>query len=232
MSMKRSTMMIVLSLAAAAAASAPVTDIAALQAAAEQAVRQEIPRSDGHVIVQAQNLDSRLRLAECDRTLNAGIAGDGQVRAHTTVAVHCEGSVHWTLYISVSVDSEFPVLVARRALSRDAELSAQDFELMPRHLPGLTSDYVTTPSVIAGQRLRQAISSGQALSLAALTPSNVIHRGQQVTLIAGTGGFQVRMSAVALSDGRVADRIRVQNLSSQRVIEGIVRSDNVVEVPL
>ena len=51
-------------------------------------------------------------------------------------------------------------------------------------------------------------------------------------MIAGTGGFQVRMSAVALSDGRVADRIRVQNLSSQRVIEGIVRSDNVVEVPL
>lgn len=65
-----------------------------------------------------------------------------------------------------------------------------------------------------------------------MTPSNLIHRGQQVTLIAGSGGFQVRMSAVAPSDGRLADRIRVQNLSSQRVVEGIVRSDNVVEVPL
>jgi flagella basal body P-ring formation protein FlgA len=40
------------------------------------------------------------------------------------------------------------------------------------------------------------------------------------------------MSAVALADGRIADRIRVQNLSSQRVVEGIVRSDSVVEVPL
>lgn len=86
--------------------------------------------------------------------------------------------------------------------------------------------------MLTGQRLRKDLASGEALTLEALTPSNVIHRGQQVTLIAATGGFEVRMSAVALSDGRLADRIRVQNLSSQRVIEGIVRSNSVVEVPL
>jgi flagella basal body P-ring formation protein FlgA len=225
--------LILLSLAAASAAVAgPITDVASLQTAAERAVRREIPQIDGQVIVHAQNLDSRLRLAECDRPLTAAIAGDGQARAHTTVAVRCEGEVHWTIYMSVTIDSEFSVLVATHALARDAELTPTDFELTPRHLPGLTTDYVTRPAMIAGQRLRKAIASGEALSLEALTPSNAIHRGQQVTLIAGTGGFEVRMSAVALSDGRIADRIRVQNLSSQRVVEGIVRSDSVVEVPL
>ncbi|MFI4868205.1 MAG: flagellar basal body P-ring formation chaperone FlgA [Steroidobacterales bacterium] len=222
-----------LSLAAASATVAgPVADIASLQSAAEQAVRREIAHADGQVVMHAQNLDPRLRLAACDLPLNATIAGDGQVRAHTTVAVRCEGTVRWTIYLSVTIDSEFSVLVAKHAMARDAELSALDFELMPRHLPGLTTDYVTRPELLAGQRLRQGLASGQALSLEALTPSNVIHRGQQITLIAGTGVFQVRMSAVALSDGRVADRIRVQNLSSQRVVEGIVRSDSVVEVPL
>jgi len=214
------------------ARSVPITDVASLQAAAEHAVRREIPPDQGQAIVRAQTLDPRLRLAECDQPLRASIAGDGQLRAHTTVAVRCEGAARWTVYISVSVDSEFSVLVATHALARDAELSAADFELLPRHLPGLSSDYVTRPAAIAGQRLRKSIAGGEALSLEALTPSNAIHRGQQVTLIAGTGGFQVRMSAVALADGRIADRIRVQNLSSQRVVEGIVRSDSVVEVPL
>jgi flagella basal body P-ring formation protein FlgA len=217
---------------AVSAANAQVADVASLQSAAEQAVRREIPRGDGQVIVHAQNLDSRLRLAECDRPLSAAIAGDGQARAHTTVAVRCDGVVHWTVYLSVTIDSEFSVLVANRPLARDAELAAGDFDLMPRRLPGLTTDYVTKPSMLKGQRLRQAIGSGEALSLEALTPSNLIHRGQQVTLVAGAGDFQVRMNAVALSDGRLSDRIRVQNLSSQRVVEGIVRSDNVVEVPL
>jgi flagella basal body P-ring formation protein FlgA len=218
--------------AIAGAVTGPVADLAALQSAAEHAVRHEIPASDSNAIVRVQSLDARLRLAECDRPLTAAISGDGQVRAHTTVAVRCDGAVHWTIYMSVTIDSEFTVLVARHAIARDAELTATDFELMPRHLPGLTTDYVTQPAMIAGQRLRKTIAGGEALSLDALTPSNAIHRGQQVTLIAGAGGFEVRMSAVALTDGRIADRIRVQNLSSQRVVEGIVRSDSVVEVPL
>lgn len=228
--------LILLNLAAASVAvsavSAPVADIASLQSAAEQAVRREIPRGDGQVIVHAQSLDPRLRLAECDRPLSAAISGDGQARAHTTVAVRCDGEVHWTVYLSVTIDSEFSVLVANRSMARDAELVAADFDVMPRRLPGLTTDYVTKASMLSGQRLRQSIASGEALTLTAITPSNLIHRGQQVTLVAGAGDFQVRMNAVALSDGRLADRIRVQNLSSQRVVEGIVRSDNEVEVPL
>jgi flagella basal body P-ring formation protein FlgA len=215
-----------------AAVTGPIADLAALQSAAEHAVRHEIPPGDAKANVRVQDLDARLRLAECDRPLTAAISGDGQLRAHTTVAVRCEGTVHWTIYMSVTIDSEFSVLVARHAIARDAELTATDFELMPRHLPGLTTDYVTQPAMIAGQRLRKTLAGGEALSLEALTPSNAIHRGQQVTLIAVAGGFEVRMSAVALSDGRLAERIRVQNLSSQRVVEGIVRSDSVVEVPL
>lgn len=218
----------------AGAFSGPIADLPSLQAAAESAVRHEIAPGApaGSAIVHAQNLDARLRLAQCDRPLTTGIAGDGQLRAHTTVAVRCEGTVRWTIYMSVTIDSEFPVLVARHALPRDTELAAADFDLVQRHLPGLSTDYVTQTTAIAGQRLRKPIAGGDALSMDALTPTNAIHRGQQVTLISGSDGFQVRMSAVALSDGRIADRIRVQNLSSQRVVEGIVRSGSEVEVPL
>lgn len=219
-------------MASGVALSTAVADIGALQAAAENAVRRELPPNSSHTMVRAQSLDPRLRLADCDRPLSASLAGDGQPRAHTTVAVRCEGSARWTLYVSVSIESEVDVLVARRALPRDTELSPTDFEALPRHMPGLTTDYITQPALLSGQRLRQGLSSGQALTVEALTPANLIHRGQQVTLIAGSGEFEVRMSAVALSDGRLADRIRVENLSSQRVIEGIVRSDSVVEVPL
>ncbi len=217
---------------AALAAAGPTVDVSSIQSTAERAVRHEIGHTDASLMVRAQPLDPRLRLAQCDKPLSAAIAGDGQPRARTTVAVHCDGATHWTVYVTVTIDSEFTVLVAKRALSRDAELGAADFELARRQLPGLTTDYVTDPATLAGQRLQRPVASGEALTLGALTPANVIHRGQQVTLIAASGGFEVRMSAVALSDGRLADRIRVQNLSSQRVVEGIVRSNSVVEVPL
>ena len=40
------------------------------------------------------------------------------------------------------------------------------------------------------------------------------------------------MTGSALADGRASEHIRVQNMSSQRVVEGIVRSDTEVEAPL
>lgn len=218
--------------AAALAAAGPMVDVSSIQDMAERAVRHEIGHTDASLIVRAQPLDPRLRLVQCGKPLSAAIAGDGQPRAHTTVAVHCDGATRWTVYVNVTINSEFPVLVARHALSRDAEVGAADFEPERRQLPGLTTDYVTDPAALVGQRLRRPVASGEALTLAALTPANVIHRGQEVTLIAGSAGFEVRMRAVALSDGRLADRIRVQNSSSQRVVEGIVRSSSVVEVPL
>jgi flagellar basal body P-ring formation protein FlgA len=51
-------------------------------------------------------------------------------------------------------------------------------------------------------------------------------------LLAHAGGFEVRMVGTALGDGHESDRIKVQNQSSQRVVEGIVRSANEVEIPL
>ena len=91
---------------------------------------------------------------------------------------------------------------------------------------------MTDSTALSAQRLQRPVAAGEALLFEALAPANLIHRGQHVVLLARSGSFEVRMEGLALQDGRIADRIRVQNLSSQRVIEGIVRSESVVEAPL
>ena len=63
-----------------------------------------------------------------------------------------------------------------------------------------------------------------------LLGSRVVQRGQTVTLIATNGGFSVRMAGRALSDGMINQRVRVENLSSGKVVEGIARSEQVVEI--
>jgi flagella basal body P-ring formation protein FlgA len=63
-----------------------------------------------------------------------------------------------------------------------------------------------------------------------LLGAKAVQRGQTVTLIADVGGLSVRMSGRALSDGLINQRIRVENLSSGKVVEGIARSEQVVEI--
>jgi flagella basal body P-ring formation protein FlgA len=215
-----------------AAPARSITSTRAIGAAAEQAIVSQAGANAAQLSLAVAPMDPRLRLPACDAPLQAFLTQDGQVRHQTTVGVRCAGSVRWTIYTSVTVDSMAPVLVARYALPRDAMLTAADFDLQTRRVPGLAAEYPANPDVLTGQRLRLALSAGQPLTRDALAPAPLVHRGQQVVILAHASGIEVRMGGVALSDGRIADHIRVQNLSSQRIVEAIVRSDSVVEAPL
>ncbi|MGH8180754.1 MAG: flagella basal body P-ring formation protein FlgA, partial [Steroidobacteraceae bacterium] len=54
--------------------------------------------------------------------------------------------------------------------------------------------------------------------------------GEQVTLVAGVDGIQVRAAGLALQDGRYGALIRVQNVSSSKVVQGIVGNGRVIDV--
>jgi flagellar basal body P-ring formation protein FlgA len=207
-------------------------DPATISIAAQAAVRAQAGPAAGALLLQSAPLDPHLRIAACDQPLQAFVTGDGQLHNQTMVGVRCDGSVHWTLYISVTVQSQADVLIARRALERDAELTPADFQLENRRVPGALGAYVTEPASLVGQRLRRPLAGGAPLEFDALAPAFLIHRGQQVVLLARAGGVEVRMAGIALADGRASESIRVQNVSSERIVEGIVRSNSVVEAPL
>ena len=214
------------------AAATEFEDPGNIHAAAELAVRTAAGAPTPQLLTTVDTLDPRLRLARCAIPLHAFVAGDGQLREHTTVAVRCESSSPWSLYIGVALASQLPVLVAQRALARDAIPTAADFALIERRLPGLSSHYLSDPAQLAGQRLRRAVAMGEALDADTLLTAPIVHRGQQLTLLARTDGMDIRVAVVALADGRPDERIRVQNLSSQRIVEATVRSAQLVEVSL
>jgi flagella basal body P-ring formation protein FlgA len=214
------------------AADGAITDPDLIRKAAARAVLERLDIAKGVADVTVDNLDPRLRLPACTQGLSGFIAGDGQIRDHTAVGVRCDGTAHWTIYAQVSVSSSLPVLIARHALAQNSAPTATDFDIETRRMPGLYSHYIGDPALLSGQRLRRAVSMGEILTADDLLTAPVIHRGDEITVIAQTGGLEIRASAVALSDGRPEDRIRAQNLSSQKVVEGVVRSAGVIEVML
>jgi len=209
-----------------------ITDPAEVRSAAEQAVRAAAGTATGKLEVTAETLDERLRLAACADPLQATIAGDGQLRERTTVNVRCNAGTRWSIYLGVNLASELPVLVAQRPLAIGSVPAPADFEVVTRRLPGVSSRYVGDVAQLAGQRLRRPLAMGEALAADALAIAPVVHRGQQLTLVARAGGMEVRTTGIALSDGRPDERIRVQNLVSQKVIEAVVRGPELAEVAL
>ena len=83
--------------------------------------------------------------------------------------------------------------------------------------------------VFAAGRIR---ARGVVITPSLLQAEVLIRRGQSVTLTVHNEALDIKMSGNALMDGRANQRIKVENIGSGRVVEGLVRSAEQVEVPL
>jgi flagella basal body P-ring formation protein FlgA len=214
----------------ATAAFATTQSIDDVQAAAEAFVRSRLPSSHLKQYVSAAKLDPRLRVEQCEQPLETFAQSATARGERVTVGVRCASANTWTLYVPVSVEVEIPVLVLRRALARRARVEMIDVEPETRRMPGSATAFIQDTASLQGHRLKRSLPAGTALTVDMLVPDVVVRRGQQVTLIAASGPVEIRAQGQALTEGGIADRVRVQNMSSLKVIEGVVESDSVVRV--
>ena len=204
--------------------------IAEIKRVAEDYVLQRTRNSDAKVKPSAGYLDPRLRLPRCDVGLEAFQRDDASISRRTIVGVRCTGNRPWKVYIPIDVAVNQTVLVSRRTLPRGHKLAAGDLQTEQRDVSRLSGGYFVEHEAVIGQRLKQRIMAGRVIAPALLAADTIIRRGQSVTLIVQNDRLNIRMAGRAMMDGAVNQRIRVENLTSQRVVEGLVRSPEYVEV--
>ncbi len=215
--------------ASAGAIQAPGT----IRAAAGAFLRAQHPgveHSDLQVRVTA--LDPRLRLPHCSEPLRTFLAPGSRTLGNTTVGVRCRAPRPWTIYVPARVSIYRKVLVAARPLPRGTRLSAADVRMTRKDVDNLAYGYLSDPTAVQGKLLRRLVPAGMALDPEMLESPPLVKRGQQVVLLAEIGGLQVRMTGLALATGAAGDSIKVRNLSSRRVVEGVIVRTGVVRVPL
>ena len=180
--------------------------------------------------IEAGFLDPRLRLPRCSQPLAAFLNPGADVNRITTVGVRCQGEKPWKVYVPVSVVATADVAVATRHLPRGSVITADSLRLERREVTRMRSGYFGSIEAALGLRVRQSILKGRALTPGQLEADHVVRRGQSVTLVVASGGLKLNMAGKALIDGALGQRIRVENSSSGRVVEGIVRSHEHVEI--
>src|SRR6188768_3274232 len=215
---------------APADATAGLQSLAAVRSAAERALRRQIDPQLGGLTLNAAALDSRLRLAACPGPLETFAQPPRGNQARALVRVSCSGGATWTLNVPVEIRRELDVLVLRRAVTRGEVLGAADVVGQKRQVASLSSPYVGRIADLAGRPTHRPLPEGTPLTAEALSAALLIKRGQTVTLTASTGGIEIRASGRALADASASQRLRVQNLDSLKVVEGVAESDGVVRV--
>ncbi len=213
--------------AAESASWTPTTDI---ENAAVAFIKEQVGDGTGNTSVSASKLDSRLRLARCNEPLEAFLRPGTEIKDRTAVGVRCNGDKPWKVYVPVDLVVTKNVLTLRQSVSRGHVLTAADLVAVRRDVTRVRRGYFTDPAALIGQKARQSLIAGKIITPSMIEAAALIRRGQTVTLGVANDRLNIRMAGKALSDGALHQRIRVENSSSGRIVEGIVRSRELVEI--
>ncbi len=182
--------------------------------------------------ITTSRLDPRLKLRQCQLPLEPFLPPGASLSGNTTIGIRCNDNKPWSLYVSAKITKYADVYVSTRYLPRGTKLKKSDITLKRNNISNTSIGYITDINHIVGKILRRPLPHNKIVPPNALDAPMLVKRGQKVTIIAQHTGVQVHVKGKALKNGSEGDLIRVQNLSSKRIIEGTVMSAGVVGVNL
>ena len=159
-------------------------------------------------------LDPALRLPRCGAALVARVQGSNSVE------VACPDG--WRLFVPVRVRRSQTVLVLSRGIAPGETITADAFVPETRDASRIVGAAVADPAQAIGRVARRTLSAGAVLSATDLVAQRLIRRGDNVALVSRRGGVEVRVVGKALGDAGESERVTVENLSSRRVVQGVV----------
>lgn len=176
-------------------------------------------------------LDPRLRLVPCPEPLHAFLPPGSRLPGNTTVGVSCSGTSPWTIYIPAKAKAMNDVVVLRRLVTRDTPISGDDIGLESREIEA-TGEYIQDPTQVVGKLAKRPLAANTVLTPSMLSAPRLVRRGQEVVLVATMPGMDVRVQGIALDEGGAGDRIKVRNVSSNRVVEATVIQAGIAQVAM
>lgn len=207
-----------------------VQSLESISAVIQNAVVTELGQTETEFQMEPLQLDKRLRLPECTRPLESFILSGQKGSGYFSVGIRCTGLKPWTLYHKVRVNVYQTIVILKNAIRQGTPIGTSDLVLEKRSLTSLKGGYFTEPDTVIGQVARRSLPGGLVLNPDYLVIPNPVQRGQQVTIRVETAGFEIAMPGLALSDGRLGQRIRVRNVQSGKIVEGVVTGSGVISV--
>jgi flagella basal body P-ring formation protein FlgA len=216
----------------AAADAPPDTEqqsVAELEALAKSEASRQFPALTERQRFVIGPIEPNLQLERCRQPVKA-VSSPHHMQDRATIELRCQNLKPWHLYVQVRIVGTSSVAVAAHAIVAGSVLAAADMRVEQHDISDLPLGFLDDPAIAVGLTASRPIAGGAFLTNQQLVAAKAVLRGQSVTLIADAGGISVRMAGKALTDGLVNQRVRVENLSSGKIVEGIARSEQVVEI--
>ncbi len=133
-------------------------------------------------------------------------------------------------YIPFRVYEMKKLFYTKRALPKGSPISADDLGSKETYTSESELIYPDGLRDVVGKVLKKDVAPGAVLTMLILDSPQVVHRGDVVTIVGENTQLLVKTKGKAEDPGKVGERIRVKNLSSDREVVGRVAGNGTVTV--
>ncbi len=147
-----------------------------------------------------------------------------------SIEITCMLISSWSLMLNADIEVWRDVVVLRDHIARGESLTSSSLVLQKRNIADLQRGYFSSIEEVLGKISKRSLRSGAALNPTMIKLPILVERGQSITLRAESVGFSVDMKGEALKKGRLGDKIKVKNSSSDKVLYGTIMSADLVLV--
>lgn len=201
----------------------------------EQHVLNELSGyTEGKVQVSANKIDSRLNLKACaEDQLSIFNPYQTPILSTSTLAVKClEEDNHWILYVPIAITVLKTVLVSKNMLVKGTQVKEGDIYQTEMDTQKLKLGYFTDKKELIGLVCKHDVAADSPFNPYNIELAKLIHKGEEVTIVATNNNLTVSMPGIALNEGAIGDTVKVKNRSSKRIVEAEVSGEKRVKVVL
>ena len=203
----------------------------ALRSSAKTYLNTQLSKTiSGDVEITIGKLDRRLRLNLCETEPTAFLPTGSKLQGKLTIGLRCVGQKPWTVYIPVQIKTFTDVVGAAHPLNRNTKISEGDVIKVRYETSNLHSGFFVNKNNVIGKVLKRNMNAGQIFTPRKIKAPLLVHRGDEVTIIASTGGIQVRVKGKAMKDAAKGEQLPVRNIRSKRIVQGIAVKSGTVSV--
>jgi len=149
---------------------------------------------------------------------------------HFLISAQVNGQEDARFWVDSEIQVYDDVIVTSQPLAHYETISPEKVRLERRNLGDISDLPLTSLEALEGRQAARAVEVNRVLTVSMIELPRVVRRGGVVTLVYESIGLYVETVGKALEPGRVGDRIRVENPSSGKVVEGEILGDRRVRV--
>jgi len=172
----------------------------------------------------------------------AGPAGQADLKVRSRAGERYIGRTSFTVRFSkgdtvvreeavrVRIEVFTDLVVSTREIMRDAVIGSDDVTVTSKWMDTAPAGILTDAAEVVGKKAVMRLNAGTEISRTMLRSAPVVKKGEVVRIVLESGPMVISAVGLCQEDGGKGDLVRVQNISSKKIIFARVMGSSLVRV--